>query len=204
MPGSISAFPLDVTNPESVASVQGSILSTFGSIDVAVLNAGTHKPTPANAFNRADFDELFQLNVMGCVNMLETLLPTLLGQRSGRVAIVASLAGYRGLPTAAAYGASKAALINLCEALRIELEGSGVIVQLINPGFVKTPLTDKNPFEMPSLISAETAAQKIADGLARDRFEVRFPPLFAGIMSVLRHLPFSLYSYLIRKQTQRG
>ena len=200
--GSIHPFPLDVTNLQSLYETLDEIVTTLGPVNIAVLNAGTHKVTPATDFRSSDIEPLLTLNVMGAVNGLEVLLPKMRALGHGRIAVVASLAGYRGLPTVAGYGASKAALINLCEALRLELHRTGVVLQVINPGFVKTPLTDKNPFEMPFLISAEKAAKIIAKGLQSDRFEIRFPGAFAFIMATLRLCPHWLYSILIRKKTK--
>ncbi|MEM7209095.1 MAG: SDR family NAD(P)-dependent oxidoreductase [Pseudomonadota bacterium] len=202
-PGSVHAFSLNVTEQVEVIEAFNEIENTLGQIDVAVLNAGTHIETPANDFHSADVSHLMQLNFMGCVFALEQLLPLMRARKSGRIAVVSSLAGYRGLPTASGYGASKAALINLCESLRLELSGSGVTMQVVNPGFVKTPLTDRNPFEMPFLISAKSAAVRIANGLESNRFEIRFPRRFAWIMAFLRHCPFWLYSLLVKNKTTR-
>ena len=202
LPGSVHPFPLDVTKLQSLYDTLDDIAAALGPVDIAVLNAGTHKITPVEDFQSSDVEAIIGLNVMGTVHGLEVLLPKMRARRQGRIAVVASLAGYRGLPTAAGYGASKAALINLCEALRLELYESGVVLQIINPGFVKTPLTDKNPFEMPFLISAEKAAKIIAKGLQSKRYEIRFPTIFALIMAALRLCPHWLYSLLIRKKTK--
>lgn len=201
-PGLIRAFCLDVTDPSQCEQVLEQISATFGPVELAVLNAGTHRPLSVADLSVEAIRELMDLNVMGTVNVLVPVLRRMQAAGTGRIGVVASLSGYRGLPSASGYGASKAALINLCESLRIELEGSGVGLQLINPGFVKTPLTDKNPFAMPDLISAERAACYIADGLEKDRFEIRFPPRFAWMMGFLRHLPYSIYIPLIRRITR--
>ncbi len=111
------------------------------------------------------------------------------------------LAAYRGLPTAAAYGASKAALVNACEALQVELSGTGVRLQVINPGFVKTPLTDRNAFAMPQLITSEEAAAALIKGLHSWRFEVRPPRGFAWMLALLRRLPYRLYFRWVQKGT---
>ena len=202
--GSVHIYPLDVTDLAALRTTHDEIESSMGPVDIAVLNAGTHKTTPANDFQSRDIKNLLELNVMGAVHGLEVLLPTMRARGKGRIAVVASLAGYRGLPTAAGYGASKAALINLCEALRLDLHGTGVTLQVINPGFVKTPLTDKNEFEMPFLISTEDAADAILRGLQTHRFEIRFPTMFACIMATLNLCPHWLYSVLIRKKTQHS
>lgn len=203
LPGEIRAFPVDVTDRQAVADCVAAIERDFGHIDLAVLNAGTHQPMPADKFSAAIVQRLLDINVMGVANGLEAILPLLIARGAGRVCIVASLAGYGGLPSAAAYGASKAALINMAEALRPELLENGVILQLINPGFVKTPLTDKNDFEMPFLISAEDAAEAILRGFKSDRFEIAFPGTFVRLMKLLRLLPYGLYFRLTRRLVRR-
>lgn len=197
--GAIHPYPLDVTDQAAVSETVAAIERERGAIDVAVLNAGTHEPTPAATFAAATLRRLLEINVIGVANGLEAILPRLIARGSGRVAIVASIAGYGGLPNAAAYGASKAALINMAEAMRPELLQRGVILQVINPGFVKTPLTDKNDFAMPFLVSAEDAAEAICRGLKSNRFEIAFPTVFARLMKLLRILPYALYFRLTAK-----
>src|SRR3546814_604655 len=131
------------------------------------------------------------------------VLPPLLARRAGQIAIVASVAGYSGLPTAAAYGASKAALINMAEALRLDLQDSGVAVRLVCPGFVRTPLTDRNSFPMPFLMPVEAAAERLWHGLEFGRgFEIVFPRRFALILKALRLLPYGAYFPLVRRMTR--
>ena len=142
----IRGFPLDVTQAADTEEVVQQIETALGPLDLVVLNAGTHLPMPASEFSTAIFRHLVDTNLMGTVHGLSTIISPMIARKSGRILVVASLAGYRGLPTAAAYGATKAALINICEALRPELGKKGVVLQLITPGFVKTPLTDKNKF----------------------------------------------------------
>lgn len=202
--GAIHSYPLDVTDGEQHRRVLEQLVAECGLPDLAILNAGTHATTPATAFRTEDVRRILELNLFGVANGLQALLPAMLERGHGRIAVVASLAGYRGLPTAAAYGASKAALINLCEALRLDLAGTDVRLQVINPGFVRTPLTDRNDFPMPFLISAETAADRCLAGLRSDRFEIRFPTRFALIMGLLRHLPYRLYFPIVRRLTRQG
>jgi short-subunit dehydrogenase len=164
-----------------------------------VLNAGTHIPLGAAELTSDSFRKLLDVNVMGAVNGLEAVLPAMRARGRGRIAVVASLSGYRGLPSAAAYGLTKAGLINMCEALRPELELDGVVLQVVNPGFVKTPLTDKNDFEMPFLMELEEAAEAFYRGLQTDRFEIVFPRRFAYILKLLQRLPYALYFPIMRK-----
>jgi NADP-dependent 3-hydroxy acid dehydrogenase YdfG len=198
-PGAITPYPLDVTDGEACLACADRIERELGPVDFAMFNAGTHRPMKAEDFSSAIVRQLLDINVMGVAHGLEAVLPRLIARQSGRVMIVASIAGYRGLPTAAAYGASKAALINMAEALRPELMAKGVILQLVNPGFVKTPLTDQNTFEMPFLISAEEAADAILRGMRSDRFEIAFPTTFAWLMKFVRVLPDRIYFRLTRR-----
>jgi short-subunit dehydrogenase len=197
--GALHPLVLDITDASATPDTIAAIEAKLGPIDLAVLNAGTYVPTGVAPFEAKAFRDQFEINVMGTVNGLAGLVPRMTARRSGHIAVVASVAGYRGLPNAAAYGATKAALINMCEALKVELEPHGVAVSVICPGFVKTPLTDKNSFPMPFLISAETAAEEIARGLASGRFEIAFPRVFAGIMKTLRVMPNALFFAIARR-----
>ncbi len=198
-PGAIRPFVLDVTDRDRTAATLDAIEADLGPLDLAVFNAGTHAPESDAIVSATAFRYLLEINVMGVVYGLEAVLPAMTARRWGHVGIVSSLAGYRGLPTAAAYGASKAALINMAEALQPELRQQGVRLQLINPGFVDTPLTERNDFPMPCLISADRAARYIVDGLSSSRFEISFPRGFALLMKILRLLPDRLYLAATRR-----
>jgi short-subunit dehydrogenase len=197
--GAIRAYPLDVTDAAAVPAVVAAIERDLGPIDQAVLNAGTHRPVRAADFRAADFRKLVDLNLMGTVHCLAALLPGMIARRGGHIAVVASVAGYRGLPTSAAYGMTKAGLINMAEALKPELDGLGVRLQVVNPGFVRTPLTDKNPFPMPFLMEVEDAADALYRGLGSERFEIVFPRRFAYMLKVLRCLPAPLAFAITRR-----
>lgn len=197
--GRIEPAPLDVTDAAATAAV----VARLQPIALAVLNAGTHDPMGAADFSTERLRRLFEINLFGVANALEAALPDMRRRRAGKVAIVASVAGYRGLPTAVAYGATKAALVNMAESLKLELEGSGVRVALVCPGFVDTPLTRKNPFPMPFLMSAEAAADRMFHGLLGDAFEITFPRRFTWGMKALRLLPYALYFPLVRRATGR-
>ena len=199
LPGSIKSYPLDVTDAAAVKATAAAIESDLGPIGQAVLNAGTHKPLRATEITAEGFRPLVELNLMGTVHCLEAVLPGMIARRGGRVAVVASLAGYRGLPTSAAYGMTKAGLINMAEALKPELDGYGVRMQVVNPGFVRTPLTDKNPFPMPFLMELEDAAAALYRGLQSERFEIVFPWRFAALLKILRLLPASLAFAVTRR-----
>jgi NAD(P)-dependent dehydrogenase (short-subunit alcohol dehydrogenase family) len=201
--GRIMAYPLDVTERDDVTTTVDRIEGDLGPIEQAVLAAGTHHPISADAFLAQDLARLVEVNLLGVANALEPLMRNMIGRGRGRIAVVSSVAGYRGLPTSAYYGATKAALINLAESLKFDLDRHGVQMQVINPGFVETPLTDKNPFPMPFLISTETAAERIAEGLRRSSFEISFPRRFTWLLKVMRCLPYRLYFPLIARATGR-
>jgi NAD(P)-dependent dehydrogenase (short-subunit alcohol dehydrogenase family) len=169
-----------------------------------VLNAGTHIPVRAEALRVEDFRRLVDLNLLGTVHCLAALVPRLIDRRAGRIAVVASVAGYRGLPTAAAYGMTKAGLINMAEALRVELAPKGVTLQIVNPGFVRTPLTERNEFEMPFLMEPDAAAEALFRGLQSDRFEIAFPRRFVVLMKLLRCLPAPLALALTRRMVPQS
>jgi len=198
----IHSFPLDVTDLSATVETVARISARLGPPDLVIFNAGTHLPLTADRFSVEDFRALVETNLMGTVNGLSQILPQMIARKSGHVAVVASLAGYRGLPTAAAYGATKAGLINMCEALNPELAQHGVRLTLINPGFVRTSLTDRNDFPMPDIISVEKAAAKIMRGLAANSFEVAFPWRFAFMMKLLRMLPDPMFFALTRRMVR--
>jgi NAD(P)-dependent dehydrogenase (short-subunit alcohol dehydrogenase family) len=200
--GRIRPYPVDVADRAAMRATVVRIEAELGAIDLVVLNAGTHEPVDARNFDAAVFDRLFAVNLAGTVNGLDAILPRLVERRAGHVAIVASVAGYGGLPTAAAYGATKAALINLAEALKFDLDPVGVHVSLVNPGFVRTPLTDRNPFRMPALMEVDDAADALVRGLARGGFEVSFPRRFTWAMKLINLLPYRLYFPLVRRITR--
>lgn len=199
LPGEIVAMPLDVTDGEAFRAAAETLERDHGLIGSLVLNAGTHIPVGAADFSAESVRKLLDVNVMGVVNGLAAVLPGMRARRSGRIAVVASLSGYRGLPSASAYGLTKAGLINLCEALRPELELDGIVLQVVNPGFVRTPLTDRNDFKMPFLMELEDAAEAFYRGLQSDRFEIVFPRRFAYILKFLQRLPYALYFPLMRR-----
>ena len=207
LPGAIYAYPLDVTSETAACDTFAQIEHDLGTVDLAILNAGTHEPVDGSAFTVAPLKRLVNVNLMGTAHCLAPVVERFVDRRAGRIAVVASMAAYRGLPTASAYGATKAALINMCEALRVELDRQGVVLSVITPGFVRTPLTDQNPFPMPFLMEPEAAARRIVRGLAGRRFEITFPWQFAAIMKTLRLLPYPLYfavtQRLIPKESDR-
>ena len=140
-------------------------------------------------FSAETFARQIDVNWMGVVRALGAVIPGMVERRAGQIAVVGSVSGYRGLRTAAAYGATKAALINMCEALQMELGDYGIKVQIVNPGFVETPLTDRNDFPMPFLVSADDAARRIVEGLKKGRREIAFPRRFTWLLRAFAALP---------------
>jgi NADP-dependent 3-hydroxy acid dehydrogenase YdfG len=199
--GRIHPFAVDVTDEPGVRSVAAAIEERLGPIEAAVLNAGDYTPMPAREIDTALCRHLMEVNYLGVINGVAAVLPGQLARRSGRILINASVAGYRGLPKAAPYGASKAALISFAESLRAELHGSGVAIRVINPGFVRTPLTAKNDFPMPALLDPRSAAEAILRAFDGDGFEIAFPKRFVFVMKLLRCLPYRWYFPLLRART---
>lgn len=195
----IVPWPLDVTDPEACAKAVTGIEAEVGPIELAILNAGTHQPMGAADYDPAVAGRIMGLNYQGTANALAPVMAAMRGRRRGRIGLVASVAGYRGLPTAAAYAPSKAAVIALAESLAPELAADGVGLSVINPGFVKTPLTDRNDFPMPFLIEAEAAARHIVEGLEKGRFEIVFPWPMLAVFAIAQVLPRRWFLFLVRK-----
>ncbi len=198
---SVRSYPLDVTDKAAVAATVARIEQECGPIEVAILNAGDYEPMPLEQFDAALFRRLMEVNYMGAVHCLDALLPRLRQRRGAQLLLTASVSGYRGLPSGAPYSATKAALINLAEALQPELASQGVRIRVINPGFVDTPLTRKNRFAMPFLMTAEQAAQRIVGKLDGSAFEIAFPRRFVWLLKVLRCLPYRAYFALVKRMT---
>jgi NAD(P)-dependent dehydrogenase (short-subunit alcohol dehydrogenase family) len=195
----VRAYPLDVTDAEGCAATIAAIERDLGPIDLAVLGAGTFEPMTLDTLSLDNFHRTMETNYMGVVNALAALVPLMRGRGQGHLAWIASVAGYRGLPKAAAYGPSKAALINLAESLKPELQVFGVKVSVINPGFVETPMTAQNKFPMPFLMKPEDAARQSIAGLVAGKFEIAFPFRFVAFLKIARILPYSWYFGLIRR-----
>jgi len=193
--------PLDFTQTAAVASAWERIRAAWSGADLVLIVAGTHEEVRAWELSEGKSRALLETNLHGVINTTSAVLPGLLTQGHGALGIVSSVAGYRGLPKALIYGASKAALINFAETLYLDLNPKGLGVYLINPGFVRTPLTDRNAFRMPNLITAEEAADEIVAGLEAGDFEIHFPRAFTRKLKLMRLLPYRWYFALVRKAT---
>lgn len=197
--GDVQCFPGDVQNLEQMKVIVGEIEQRMGPIDLAIPNAGTHIFTVPEEFNSKEYINLMNLNFGGTLHCVEAVLPGMLRRGHGALAPVASLAGYRGLPRAAAYGASKSAMIHFFESVRFHLVRKGIVISIVNPGFVKTPLTDRNDFKMPFLVDATRAARIICDGIERGKREIAFPFPFNIVLKIARILPAPLYETLVNR-----
>ena len=200
-PDMIESLPLDVTDESSVKLATYKLYANGNGPRTVILNAGTYAPMSFDHFSAEKAMRVMEVNYFGVVRVIERILPHLIVGQAGKIVVVASVAGYQGLPLSLAYGPSKAALINLCEGLRVELMGKGVTVQLVSPGFVKTPLTAGNKFPMPFLMEVKDAAARMIHGIEGDAFEVTFPRRFAFILKFIRMLPYAISLPLIRKGT---
>jgi NAD(P)-dependent dehydrogenase (short-subunit alcohol dehydrogenase family) len=199
--GKARAFLLDVTDAEATRSVIEEIDRDFGPLTAAVLNAGIYIPVPGECPDVGAFRKTIEVNLMGTAHALAVLNPMFAERRKGQISIISSATGFGGMPTSMAYGATKAALINMAESLRIELDRWGVLVQVITPGFVDTPAQDDNTFPKPFMVSADIAAKRIASALGSSRFETTFPRRFTWILKLIYALPRAWHLALVRKQT---
>jgi NAD(P)-dependent dehydrogenase (short-subunit alcohol dehydrogenase family) len=193
-PGS-RALPLDVLDLPALQAAAAEV----GPVDLCIYCAGYYRAMSATNFDLADARRHLEINFNGALHLLDALLPQLLSAGRGHLSLISSVAGYRGLPKALAYGPSKAALTHLAEALYLDLHPRGIGVSVIHPGFVKTPMTAQNDFHMPAEISPDEAARAILDGWADGDFEIHFPKRFTRFMKALRQLPYRLYFPLVSK-----
>ncbi len=191
----VEIFALDVVDEKNVQEV----LTKINQIDLFIYSAGTYKPMPIDQFNLQEAKKINEVNFVGALNCLDVVVKKMLQQKSGQIALIASVAGYVGLPKSMAYGASKAALINLAETLHTELSNFGIEVSVINPGFVKTRLTDLNNFKMPAIIDPSTAAKIIVKDLKTKKFEIHFPKKFTFWLKLLKILPYQLLFFFTKK-----
>lgn len=200
----LKPYQLDVTDAKAVANCFETIEHDLGPIDLIIAGAGTYKPVMAADMTPDIFQSTMAVNFLGVTNVLCAVVPAMKKRKRGHIAWIASVAGYSGLPKAASYGPSKAALINLAECLKPELNVDGIEVSIVNPGFVKTPLTAQNDFEMPFLMEVEEAARLTIAGLTKKQFEISYPKTFVRILKTLKLLPYSLYFWLIRRYILRA
>jgi NAD(P)-dependent dehydrogenase (short-subunit alcohol dehydrogenase family) len=194
-------LPLDVNDVDAVAVACKTLVSEWGGIDLVIWVAGIYNPMRAQTFDLERAQAMLQTNLIAVYGGLASVLPQLIAQGSGGIALVSSVAGYSGLPQALVYGPTKAALINLAESLYFDLHPAGIGVYLVNPGYVDTPATAGNPYPMPALISPQQAATATLAGIEAGHFDIHFPRRFTGWLKLARLLPYRLYFTLVRRVT---
>jgi len=186
------ALPMDVTDPESVARA----VAGAGGIDGIIYAAGAYRPMAAPDWDRDSAETIAEVNFMGALRVLRHVAPALAARRAGTIVLIGSLAGFRGLPGAIGYGASKAALMNLGESLHGDLRRAGVRVRIASPGFIETRLTARNDFPMPQIMPPERAARHVIRIIRGRRVHVAFPRPFAWLFTWGRFLPAALFTRL--------
>jgi NAD(P)-dependent dehydrogenase (short-subunit alcohol dehydrogenase family) len=197
--GRVLPFPCDVTQADDMAALVARMEAEAGPVVLGVFNAGNYLPIKGERLDIANFRNSFDINVLGVVNGLVPVVETMQSRGRGQIAIVASVTAYFGWPTAAAYGATKAALNNMAESLKYDFDKLGIRIQVINPGFVDTPLTKKNDFDMPAIMPVEKAVARLADALETCGFETTFPRRFTWALKLLRILPQPLRFWFINR-----
>ncbi len=199
----ITGFPLDVTDKEKCKEVFNEIKNKYKKIDICFFSTGTWDPKKEKEIDVKQMEDVFKINFFGTVNSIKAVEEYFRERKNGIITIVSSIAGYRGLPNSTGYGPSKSALNNLAESLYFDFKRYNVRVCLVSPGFIKTPMTDKNDFKMPFLKTPEFAAEKIYDGLInKDIFEIHFPKSLTVALKILSFLPSKIYFGLISKMTK--
>lgn len=185
MPGRAFPVPVDVASTASVRAAADQI----GEVDGVVFLAGVYWPMKAQDWDAEAVETMCDVNLTGCARVMGAVVPQMVARRRGHVVITGSLSGFRGLPGAVGYCASKAGVMSLAESMYCDLRGTGVEVQLCNPGFIRTRLTDKNDFRMPQIMEPGTAAQIMFEHMTSDRFANSFPTPFAWLFRLSQFLP---------------
>ncbi len=190
--GQAVVVPMDVTDPQAWKTAHAYLLQEWGGLDLTLFCAGQYDQVRSWELRSENAHTTIDVNLAGVFYGLEVILPDLIARGEGSIALVASVAGYLGLPNATVYGPTKAALINLAELLYAELHPKGLGVYLVNPGFVKTKMTARNTFPMPAMISTEQAAREILGGIEKGQFEIHFPKRFTRLLKMVSLLPYRL------------
>lgn len=199
--GRLVSFPCDVTDEDGMARTVAAIEKQLGAIVLAVLNAGTFLPTRGERLETTNIVRTFEVNVFGVVFGLVPVVDCMRARGYGQVALMGSVTSYVGLPSAAGYGASKAAINNMAQGLRFDFEKMNIRIQVFNPGFVATPLTARNRFRMPALMQVENAAGRVARGLESGGFEISFPRRFTWWIKFLQLFPQDLIHFVLNRLT---
>jgi short-subunit dehydrogenase len=200
----IYSYSLDVTNQDQISDVFNKIINDLGSIDLCIFSSGTYDPKLEQEINVKQNKFVMETNFFGVLYCIKSVEKYFKDKKDGHISIVSSVAAYRGLPNSSGYGPSKAALTNLAESLYFDFKKHNVRISLISPGFIKTPLTDKNEFPMPFIKSTDFAAEKIFNGLTKSKsFEIHFPKALTILLKFLRVLPYKIYLFIIDKGVKR-
>ena len=200
----VFSYPLDVTNQNQINNIFSKIIDEFGDLDLCVFSSGTYDPKLEQEINITQNKFVMETNFFGVLYCIKSVESYFKDKKDGHISVVSSVAAYRGLPNSSGYGPSKAALTNLTESLYFDFKKHNVRISLISPGFIKTPLTDKNEFPMPFIRSPNFAAEKIFNGLTKSKaFEVHFPKALTLLLKFLRILPYRMYLFLIDKFVKR-
>ena len=201
----IKPYALDVTDAEAIAETVRKIAADLGRIDLFIFGAAAWQPMDVGDYDFDKFSKIVDTNYLGVLRAANPVLAQMDRQGGGQFAVIASVAGYFGLPRSAAYSSTKAGLINLLETMRTELAPRHIKVRMIAPGFVKSELTDKNDFPMPFLMETDDAALRIVDGLTTsDRFEIAFPRRMVWLMKTIRWLPYPVFFWLTAKMLPKN
>ena len=196
----IHSFPLDIKDESRAKKVFQDILVKFQTIDICVFCTGIHDPDAEKKLSTEKIREIMETNFFGTLNCIMAVNSYFRERKSGHISLVSSVAAYRGLPAASGYCASKSALTSLAESLYFDFKRHNVRVSVVSPGFIKTPMTDKNKFPMPMIRSPEYAAEKIFIGLTKKNvFEIHFPVAFTMLMKLLKIMPNWLYFMIASK-----
>ncbi len=199
----IKSFPLDVNDKGKCFEIMKNIKDEYGDIDICFFSTGTWDPKKEREIDVEQIDKVFKINFFGTLNCVKAVEDHFRNRKNGTITIVSSIAGYKGLPNSTGYGPSKAALNNLAESLYFDFGRYNVRVCLVSPGFIKTPMTDKNDFKMPFLKTPEYSADKIYNGLINsNKFEIHFPKSLTLLLKFLKIIPDRLYFYIVKKMTK--
>ena len=200
----IFSYPLDVTNQDQIKISFEKIIEDFNGLDLCVFSSGTYDPKLEQEINVKQNKFVMETNFFGVLYCINAVANYFKNKKNGHISIVSSVAAYRGLPNSSGYGPSKAALTNLTESLYFDFKKHNVRISLVSPGFIKTPLTDKNEFPMPFIKSPEFAAEKMFNGLTKSKaFEIHFPKALTILLKIFRVLPYKIYLFLIDKGVKR-
>ncbi|MFN2415046.1 MAG: SDR family NAD(P)-dependent oxidoreductase [Pyrinomonadaceae bacterium] len=201
--GEALALPADVRDPEAMKVAAGRVRERWGRIDVLVANAGMSSTTAGTSLNAGEVGDVISINVLGVVNSVAAVLPAMLERGGGHLVAISSLASYRGMPKSGAYSASKAAVSTFFESLRVDLSKSGVVVTVIHPGFIRTPMTANRKKKLPFLLEVDDAARRIIRAVERRARTYAFPWQLASLVRVIKHIPGRLYDRLAAKSNFR-